>query len=143
MLEVKGIENWWAVLKTWMKQRKLEAVRSWEEVRSSVTRMQDGGLAILRKPQNTPPPPSAAKTSSWEGLTAVVSRAVYTQGAVFVGLPRSLYAPPRPVVFPGVHTGRTRVPAKLFKKRLKEFKTVRECVDAAFKNCQGPMHVAL
>ncbi len=26
-------------------------------------------------------------------------------------------------------------PAKVFKKRLKEFKTVRECVDAAFKNC--------
>lgn len=53
--DMNKIENWWAVLKTWMKQRKL------------------GGVGFR--------------------------------------------------------------PAKVFKKRLKDFQSVRECVDAAFRNC--------
>ncbi len=59
--------------------------------------------------------------SPGEGLTAVVDRSVYTQGAVFVGLPLRLYArgwlrgspaqfirPAPPRVSPGVYTGCSR-----------------------------------
>ncbi len=107
----------------WSRRREATAVRgaslkeipggSWEGLTAVVDRAvytPRGHAGVEQLPWRCRFPESV---SPGEGLSSWVSREVYTQGAGCVGLPRSLYAPPRPV-FPQAFI--PDVPAKLCKR---------------------------